>query len=158
MFNKNTALNLLTNELPKKNAKQTKEHIDNYYSNIENIMRKNNVGFFHSDILSGQPGGAKAHHTSQQPWVNETNYNVHVKNDHGIVNINLINNSADGAMFSGPFPKSQGYANADDTESEKHRDMKKTSHSTTVNRNRFRILRKPAHQDSITLTNQPRRK
>ena len=42
------------------------------------------------------------------PMVNETNYNVHLKNSKGgIVNINVIN-GANGSIFTQKQPKSQG--------------------------------------------------
>lgn len=149
MFKNHTALNLVNQQ---KDIEVKKPHIDNYYSNIENIMRKNNVGFFNTEPGSEkEPPENPQHSTSQQPVINETNYNVHLKNENGIVNINLINNSGE-AMFSGPFPRSQGYMKIDEVVPDKYKNMKHTSHSTSVYRNKFKRGSKNPNQTSITLS------
>lgn len=62
-------------------------------------MRKNNAGFFNAEILAGRPSNIEENneYKSNQPIFNETNYNVHLKNENGIVNI-----------FIPTQPKSQG--------------------------------------------------
>lgn len=76
-----------------------KKHVDEYYNKVEDIMRKNNAGFFNAEILAGRPSNIDEsnEYKSNQPIFNETNYNVHLKNENGIVNI-----------FIPKQPKSQG--------------------------------------------------
>jgi len=137
---------------------QAKQKVDNYYSNVENIMRNNNVGFFSSDVLAGKNTykPVDRHFKSQQPVVNETNYNVHLKDNNGIVNINLINNSADMSMFTGSLPKSQGVAKAEEMSSG-YRPSKKSANSSSLPRKIIKGTRKVNHQNSITITTKSRK-
>lgn len=95
---------------------------------------------------------------TNNPAVNETNYNVHLKKNNGIVNINLLNNSTDGWMFGSKLPKTQGLINIEEDSTMPLGDMKKTYHSTSYKWNNFKVNRKPNHQASITLTSQAKRK
>ncbi|CAI2372107.1 unnamed protein product [Moneuplotes crassus] len=105
-------------QAPSLGKKATEKHIEQYYQNLENIMRVNNVGFFDSKLMENsyaendKPDGS---YTQNYPMVNETNYNVHVKNTKGgIVNINLMNTS-ESTKFKTDHPKSQGHAHKIDS-------------------------------------------
>lgn len=93
------------------------------------------------------------------PTVNESNYNVHLKKNNGIVNISLVNNSTDGSIFGNKHPKTQGLVNIEEDASMPLGDLKKTYHSTSYKRSNFKSLnKKPNYQASITLTSQAKRK
>ncbi len=70
--------------LPRGTKKETEEHIDKYYQNLETIMRVNNVGFFDPKMMPpvtpdegrDEPDEAYSQHL---PTVNETNYNAQLK-------------------------------------------------------------------------------
>jgi hypothetical protein len=75
------------------------KHVDQHYAKVESTMRKNNVGFFNTEVSSGNRPkfDDNNEYKSNKPITNETNYNVIMKKNNEIDNISVPNQ-----------PKSQG--------------------------------------------------